>query len=487
MKPRLLVLSLIAAGMLAAAAGGYAKYGTGFVHTAAVSAPAAAAAQPAPAAAAGAALPDFSSIVSRYGAAVVNISVTGKAVNAGWRQEMPEMDPSNPFFQFFRQFQVPAPRSEVPTQGLGSGFIVSPDGVILTNAHVVSGAKDVTVKLTDKREFKAKVIGIDKPSDVAVLKIDASGLPTVALDDGGPVRVGEWVVAIGSPYGFDNTVTAGIVSAKARALPDANYVPFIQTDVAVNPGNSGGPLFNMQGKVIGINSQIYTRSGGYQGLSFAIPINVALHVKDQLIAHGTVTRGRLGITIQDVNQGLADAFGLDRPQGALVSAVDKDGPAAKAGIEPGDVILSYDGTTIHGSTELPALVADTKPGKEVALTVARKHDRKEITVSVGELPHAKLASADAAGVDHGRLGLLVRPLTPDEKKQAGGIDGLLVEDASGPAANAGIQAGDVVLSVNNSPVRSVEELQALVSKAARHVALLVQRGGNRLYVPVEIG
>jgi serine protease Do len=487
MKHKKLVLSLIAAGVIAAGIGGYAKFGPSIVqHAIAVSTPAAAgtaSARPTMTSA----LPDFTGIVAQNGPAVVNISVTGKTEKTGFSPGNQNMDPNDPFFQFFRQFRIPMPRGEIPTQGVGSGFIVSPEGVILTNAHVVAGAIDVTVKLTDTREFKAKVIGVDKPSDVAVLKIDANNLPTVNLDTADDVKVGEWVVAIGSPYGFENSVTAGIVSAKSRALPDETYVPFIQTDVAVNPGNSGGPLFNMKGEVIGVNSQIYTRTGGYQGLSFAIPINVALHVKDQLLQHGSVTRGRLGVTIQDVNQALADSFGLKKPGGALVSSVEKDSPAAKAGLEPGDVILRYNDRDVTSSRDLPVLVADTAPGSRARLDVMRKGETTHIDVTVGEMKNANVESPDVAGQDHGRLGLVVRPLNPDEQKQAGVTGGLVVEDVTGPAAKAGIEPGDVILSLNNTPVTSAGQLQRLVAKAGKRVALLVKREDAKIFVPVDLG
>ena len=328
---------------------------------------------------------------------------------------------------------------------------------------------------------------VDKPSDVAVLKIDATNLPTVKLDPADDVKVGEWVVAIGSPFGFENSATSGIVSAKSRTLPGDSYVPFIQTDVAVNPGNSGGPLFNTKGEVVGINSQIFTHTGGYQGLSFAIPINVALHVKDQLVEHGSVTRGRLGVTIQDVNQALADSFGLKKPAGALVSAVEKGSAAAKAGIEPGDVILRYNEKDITSSSQLPVLVADTAPGATAKLEVMRKGETRHIDVTVGRLKNAKVASADVAGQDHGRLGVVVRPLGPDEQKQAGVSGGLIVENATGPAANAGIQPGDMILSLNGTPVKSPEQLKQLIAKAGKHVALLVQRDEAKIFVPVDLG
>lgn len=487
MRQKILVRSLIAAGVIAAGLGGYAKYDPSvFQHAVAASASAPAAMLSVQSATV-AALPDFTGIVAQNGPAVVNISVTQKTEPTGYAPDMQGVDPNDPFYQFFRQFRVPMPQGEMPTHGVGSGFIVSTDGIVLTNAHVVDGASNVTVKLTDKREFDAKVIGVDKPSDVAVLKIDAKNLPTVKLDQADDVKVGEWVVAIGSPFGFENSATSGIVSAKSRTLPGDSYVPFIQTDVAVNPGNSGGPLFNMKGEVVGINSQIYTHTGGYQGLSFAIPIDVALHVKDQLVQHGSVTRGRLGVGIQDVNQALADSFGLKKPAGALVSSVEKDGAAAKAGLEPGDVILRYNDKDIMSSSELPVLVADTTPGATARLEVMRKGETKRIDVTVGRLANAKVASADVAGQNHGRLGVAVRALNSDEQQQAGVTGGLVVENATGPAANAGIQPGDMILSLNGTPVKSPEQLKQLVTKAGKHVALLVQRDQAKLFVPVDLG
>ncbi|MEO8442004.1 MAG: DegQ family serine endoprotease [Betaproteobacteria bacterium] len=486
MKQTMIFRSLIVAGVISGATlGGYIAQNAMTPFSAvAAGAPSAAAVAPVQPGAR-VAVPDFTSIVEDNGAAVVNVSVVGKADKTAG-VAIPDMDPSNPFYEFFRQFRGQMPQNQAPAQGLGSGFIVSKDGLILTNAHVVADATTVTVKLTDKREFKAKVIGIDKPSDVAVIKIDADNLPTVKLDRSDDVKVGEWVLAIGSPYGFDNTVTSGIVSAKARALPGDTYVPFIQTDVAVNPGNSGGPLFNMKGEVIGINSQIYSRSGGYQGLSFAVPIDVALKVQDQLLQHGKVTRGRLGVGIQDVNQALAESFGLKRTAGALVSAVEKDSPAAKAGIEPGDVIVRYNGADVNTSAQLPVLVANTKPGEVAKLDVVRKGDAKRIDVTVGEFKADKVAAADEA-VEHGRLGVAVRPLSPEERQQSGIAGGVVVQNSSGAAATAGIQAGDVILSVNNVPVKNVEQLKQLVAKAGKRVALLVQREEAKMYVPVDLG
>lgn len=433
------------------------------------------------------ALPDMTTIVAQSGPAVVNISVSGTAKNSALAPDMPQLDPEDPFYEFFRHFRAPQQRGGAPMRGQASGFVLRDDGIILTNAHVVDGADEVTVKFIDKREFKAKVLGVDKASDVAVLKIDARNLPTLKIGSAANVRVGEWVLAIGSPFGFENSATAGIVSAKSRSLPDDNYVSFIQTDVAVNPGNSGGPLFNMAGEVIGINSQIYSRSGGYQGLSFAIPIDVVMKVEAQIVKHGKVDRGRLGIAIQEVNPSLADSFGLKSATGALVSSTENGSPAAKAGLEPGDVILALNGKAIASASELPALVADMRPGETARLQVWRKGGTREIDVSVGAQKEAKVASADDKAASQGRLGLALRQLTPDERRQIDSKNGLLVEDVAGAAARAGIRPGDVLLSVNGEPVGSVEQLRALVAKAGKRVALLVQRDDAKLFVPVDIG
>ena len=435
---------------------------------------------------AGAALPDMSEIVARNSPAVVNISMSGK-VKGPAVPDFPGLDPNDPFYEFFRHFRVPQQRGEQQVRGQGSGFIVREDGLVLTNAHVIDGADEVTVRLNDKREFKAKVLGADKATDVAVLKIDARNLPTVKIGNSANTRVGEWVLAIGSPYGFESSATAGIVSAKSRSLPDDNYVPFIQTDVAVNPGNSGGPLFNMAGEVIGINSQIYSRTGGYQGLSFAIPIDVVVSIQDQILKHGMVQRGRLGISIQEVNQSLAESFGLSKPTGALISSVENGSPAAKAGLEPGDVILSVNGKDIQSSSELPPVIANIRPGDTAKLQVWRKGGKRDIEVKVGDAKAEKTASTESKEVAPGKLGLALRPLRPEERRQLDGKNGLLVENVSGAAARAGIRPGDVVLSVNGEAVASNEQLRALVAKASKRVALLIQRGDATLFVPVDLG
>jgi serine protease Do len=436
-------------------------------------------------------LPDFATLVQQVGPAVVNVSTVRKPETAA--STTPGMPPGaegDPLYEFFKRFGVPfegAPRPS-PSMGLGSGFIISQDGYVLTNAHVVEGASEVTVKLTDGREFKAKIVGADRRSDIATLKIDATGLPVAKIGKPGEVRVGDWVAAIGSPFGFENSVTAGIVSAKSRSLPDSTYVPFIQTDVAVNPGNSGGPLFNMKGEVIGINSQIYSRTGGYMGLSFAIPIDVAINVKEDLVRYGKVTRGRLGVTIQNVDQALAQSFGLQKPIGAVVSSVEKGGPADAAGIKPGDVILQVAGKDVARSNELPSLVATIEPGTKTNVVVWRGRERKTLSVTVGELGDKVAAAATSpsgASESTGKLGLAVRPLTPAERQSAKSDGGLLVENASGPAAEAGIRSGDVILGVNGESVESVEELRTAVGKAGDIVALLVQRNDERIYVPVR--
>ncbi|HRF71931.1 MAG TPA: DegQ family serine endoprotease [Accumulibacter sp.] len=470
--------SLLALALIAAVGAGYARLGGQVINPAdAVSAPVAA-----PLARTGTGLPDFTPIVEHSGPAVVNISASGPskmAYSGGDRNDrMPEL---------FRHFGIPSPDDGAPARGMGSGFIVRADGVILTNAHVVSGADEVTVKLTDKREFKAKVVGIDKLTDIAVLRIDAKNLPVVRLGNPGSARVGEWVVAIGSPFGFENSVTAGIVSAKGRSLASDSYVPFIQTDVAVNPGNSGGPLINLDGEVIGINSQIYSRNGGYQGVSFAIPIDVAMNIEEQLLQHGKVSHGRMGVTIQEVSQSLAESFGLKGSAGALVSSVEKGSPAAAAGLEPGDVILKLNDTAIASSSELPPLIAALKPGTRITLQVWRKGGSREIALAVGEIPSPALAANKSGEGDNPRLGLSLRPLTPQELAQSDSRAGLLVESVSGPAAKAGIRPGDVVLSLNGQPVGDVAQLRALLDKSGRTIALLIERDDAKIFVPVDLG
>ncbi|MGY6273247.1 DegQ family serine endoprotease [Achromobacter denitrificans] len=475
MKPSRLVMALLAAGAIGGA-GATAVIGGVSVAapTPAVSASFEAINPSTP--------PNFAQITRDYGPAVVNISVSGtRKVSA---------DDGDPFAQFFGQFpggRGQMPSREVPMRGEGSGFIVSSDGIILTNAHVVQDAKEVTVKLTDRREFKAKVLGSDPQTDVAVLKIDAKNLPTVKVGDVNQLQVGEWVLAIGSPYGLENTATAGIVSAKGRSLPDDTSVPFIQTDVAVNPGNSGGPLFNDRGEVVGINSQIYSRTGGFQGLSFSIPIDVAYKIKNQILEHGKVQHARLGVTVQEVNQDLADSFKLDSPTGALVSSVEKGSAAAKAGLQPGDVVRQIDGKAIVSSGDLASTITLASPGEKIKLDIWRNGAHKELVATLGSIPTDKTqASAGDQEVQRGQLGLALRPLNPQEQ-QAAGADGLLIERSVGPAARAGIEAGDVLLSLNGVPVHSIGQVKEALSKAGKTVALLVQRGGDKIFVPVQIG
>jgi serine protease Do len=433
-------------------------------------------------------LPDFAGLVDRNGPAVVNITVTARARVQG----IPGLDPDSPFAPFFRHFGAPQPQERIQ-QGQGSGFIVRADGVILTNAHVVDGATEVTVKLTDRREFSAKVLGSDPRTDVAVLKIEAEDLPVAALGDSSSVRVGQWVVAIGSPFGFENSVTSGIVSAKSRTVPgsDREAVPFIQTDVAVNPGNSGGPLFDLNGHVVGINSQIYSRSGGYQGISFAIPIETALNVQQQILETGTVRHGRLGVGVQPLTRQLAESFGLESTDGAVVTQVEKGSAAERAGLKAGDVILRVDDKHIIDTGQLVAVIANMLPGTKVELTLWREQKELKIPAELGGEETGVTAAIDdkaADGQDAGRLGLSVRPLTAQERQQSGLRGGLVVEQSAGAAADAGIQPADVILAVRQQPVNSVQELRAAVRAAGKGpLALLVQRGSATLYMTVIVG
>jgi serine protease Do len=450
-------------------------------------------------------LPDFTELVEKHGAAVVNISTTQLTRNNGTASQPFPFDENDPMFEFFRRFMprqpgVPgqpggAPR-DFESRSLGSGFVVSADGYILTNAHVVDSADEILVRLTDKREFKAKVIGTDKRTDVALIKIEANSLPIVRLGDPGVLKVGEWVVAIGSPFGFDNSVTAGIVSAKGRALPQESFVPFIQTDVAINPGNSGGPLFNMKGEVVGINSQIYSRSGGFMGISFAIPIDVAMDVQGQLRSAGKVSRGRIGVVIQEVTKELAESFGLSKTQGAVVSAVEKGGPAEKAGIEPGDVILKFDGKTVANSSDLPRVVGATRPGTKVVLQLWRKGMAKELTVVIGEIPDEKVASRNGkmpkpVEAAANRLGLVVSELTPEQKRELKLSGGLIVEDIRGNATRADLRPGDIILSLIShgvsTDIKSVDQFNKLLSQfdKSANVTLLVRRGEIQTFLTIK--
>jgi serine protease Do len=440
------------------------------------------------------ALPDFTDLVDQVGPAVVNIRTLEKAKptssgsgGGGTEEQM---------LEFFRRFGIPVPpnlqRSPRPERGqseesqprgVGSGFILSADGFVMTNAHVVEGADEVLVTLADKREFKAKIIGSDKRTDVAVVKIEAKGLPTVKIGDASRIRAGEWVMAIGTPFGLENTVTAGIVSAKQRDTGD--YLPLIQTDVAINPGNSGGPLINMRGEVIGINSQIYSRSGGYQGISFAIPIDEAIRVSDQLRTSGRVTRGRIGVQIDQVSKEVAESIGLGKPQGALVRGVETGAPAEKAGIEAGDIIIKFDGTAIEKSSDLPRLVGIVKPGTRATVTVFRRGATRDLSVTVAEVESEKPAQIAAstqpkppvAGPAQA-LGLVVGELTDEQKKELKLRGGVRVDAAEGLAARAGLREGDVIVAIANTEVLSVKAFEQVLAKAdkSKPMNVLFRRG-----------
>ncbi|HEX3915193.1 MAG TPA: Do family serine endopeptidase [Steroidobacteraceae bacterium] len=430
--------------------------------------------------------PNYRAIVSRNEPAVVGITTQGPIPTGGPQEFSFGGGDDNPFAQFFRGFQIPRQHGVMHAQG--SGFLISSDGLVLTNAHVVDGAKQVTVKLSDHREFKAKVLGADKSSDIAVLKIEGHDLPTVMLGNSDKLGVGDYVLAIGEPFGLEETATAGIVSAKGRSLPGDGYVPFIQTDAAVNPGNSGGPLFDAGGSVVGINAQIYSNSGGFEGVSFAIPINLAVQIKDQIVKTGKVAHSRLGVEVQTMNQTLADSFKLKTPNGALVAKVVPDSAAAQAGIKVGDVILKFNGAPVIDAGQLSQHVGVATPGEKATIEVWRDGKTLDLTATVGNAA-ATLASADdsSGGSAQAKLGLAVRPLNPEERQQAGVAGGLVVEDVQGRAAEAGIQPGDVVLSVDGTPVQTVAQLRRIVKEHDKQVALLIQRGDARLFVPVSLG
>lgn len=446
-------------------------------------------------------LPDFTELAEKQSPIVVNISSIQKN-RANSMQGSPEDEQMQ---EFFKRFGIPVPPGMPPQNGrgqqpmpdkqvyaTGSGFIVASDGYILTNAHVVKDADEVMVKLNDKREFKAKVIGIDLRTDVAVLKINANNLPKVSIGNPDTIKVGEWVAAIGAPFGLENTITVGIVSAKGRALPQENFVPFIQTDVAINPGNSGGPLFNLKGEVIGINSQIYSRTGGYMGLSFAIPINVAIDVMNQLKTNGKVIRGWLGIAIQEVTKELSESFGMKNTNGALVAGIEKGAPAEKSGLLPGDVITKFDGKLIESSSDLPKAVGNTKPGKTAVAEVFRKGSVKTLNLTVGEMPSDQVeviaSNKQPEKAEVNRMGLVLKEAPPQQRKKMNGKKGLLVIDAQGSAAAAGIRRGDIILALNNSEVESAEAFAKEVASIpnGKTVAVLVLRNDETLYVPVKI-
>ena len=445
-------------------------------------------------------LPDFADLAERHGAAVVNISATQvvKAQRFGQGLPFDEDDPAYELFKRFipRQFpNVPGLPRDFENKSLGSGFIISADGYIMTNAHVVDGADEVLVKFTDKRELKAKVMGTDKRTDVALIKIEGQGFPVVKLGDPAKLRVGEWVVAIGSPFGFENSVTAGIVSAKGRSLPQENFVPFIQTDVAINPGNSGGPLFNMKGEVVGINSQIYSRTGGFMGLSFAIPIDVAMEVQTQLRSNGKVSRGRIGVVIQEMTKELAESFGLNKAQGALVASVEKGGPADKGGLEAGDVILRFNDKPVIQSSDLPRVVGASKPGSKASLQVWRGGGTKELSLVVAEMPDelagrgAKRGKPEVAPVN--RLGLLLSEPTPEQKRQLGIKQGLIVDEVR-DSGRGELRQGDVILAVIQrgvqTEVRTVDQFNELLGKNGKggSLTLLVRRGENQTFVTIRL-
>jgi len=481
--------ALVAAGLIGGVATFYHQSTPVTAAFAATTPPAASTQAIVPTAAAN--LPDFTALVDRVGPAVVNITVlhTGKKADADDDDDDDSGAP-DPYREFFKRFGGPngrmMPMPQQPSQGMGSGFIVSPDGYIVTNAHVVDGASEVTVKLTDRREFTAKVIGADKRTDIALVKIEAKNLPALEISGSPDVRRGEWVIAIGAPFGFENSVSAGVVSGVHRALPNGQMVPFIQTDVAVNPGNSGGPLLNSKGQVVGVNSQIYSRSGGYMGLSFAIPTDVALRVADQLKTHGKVMHGRLGIGIQGLDQTLAQSFGLTDANGAVVGTVEPDSPASKAGFKAGDVIRKIDGVAVTDSTDVTSRIGNTAPGTKIAVEVWRDGKSVELAATVGTLDDTKVASAKDDAATKGKLGVAVRPLSPEEKKQSR-TAGLVVEKAGGAAAKAGVQPGDLIVGVGSTKVSTVDELKSAVDKSGKTVALLIERQGRQIFVPVKIG
>jgi serine protease Do len=445
-------------------------------------------------------LPDFTRLVDDQGNAVVNISTTQAVRRSGATPQVPGIEDEE-VLEFFRRFiprQQPGPGPRQPeARSLGSGFIISADGYILTNAHVVEGADEINVRFTDKREFKAKVIGADRRTDIAVIKIESpQQLPAVKFGDPTKLKVGEWVVAIGSPFGFENTVTAGIVSAKGRSLPQENFVPFIQTDVAINPGNSGGPLFNMRGEVVGINSQIYSRTGGFMGLSFAIPIDVALDIQKQLREKGRVARGRIGVVIQEVTRDLATSFGLDRPRGALVNSVEKGSPADKAGVEATDIILSFDGKPVEGSSDLPRIVGSTRPGSQSALEVWRKGKTQKLSITVAELQEDRVASRDApaakpkAEAPANRLGIVVGELSAEQRKGLGLTYGLVVTDVR-PDSKADVRKGDVLLTMvhkgQHTELKSVDQFNKLLAGLDKSavITLQVRRGESTAFVTIS--
>ncbi|WP_394752515.1 DegQ family serine endoprotease [Crenothrix sp.] len=449
-------------------------------------------------------LPDFTQMVKANGTAIVNISTTQKAapeVDAGLRQQLPEGIPPEmeELFKHFLENPNGAPGGggggglgPEEMQSLGSGFIISPDGFILTNHHVVKDASEIMVRLTDRRELIAKLIGSDARTDIALLKVDATGLPVVKIGSPAQLQVGEWVLAIGSPFGFEQSATAGIVSAKGRSLPGGNYVPFIQTDVAINPGNSGGPLFNMKGEVVGINSQIYSRTGGFMGLSFSIPMDIAMNVVNQIKSHGKASHGWLGVQIQDVTRQLAESFGMKRPQGALVSKILPSSPAEKAGLQIGDIITEFNGQQIEKSGDLPPMVGVTPINESATLTIIRQGDTEKVDFKVGLLPEQdeKIIESKVEKKPTNKLGISVSDLTPEQREALQNINGgVLVQDVTkGAARDAGIMRGDIILRIQNTVIADVDDFNKMIKKfdAGKSVALLVQRRGSPIFLALKI-
>ncbi|MEA3277084.1 MAG: DegQ family serine endoprotease [Pseudomonadota bacterium] len=444
-------------------------------------------------------LPEFTVLVETQGPAVVNISTKqSQTVSPHSRGfSIPDLPEDNPLHDFFRRFfgeEGQVPDEDIQSRSLGSGFIVSPDGYVLTNSHVVEGAEEIIVRTSDRREFVAILVGTDKRSDIALLKVEATGLPSVKMGTGADLKVGEWVLAIGSPFGFEHSATAGIVSAKGRSLPSENYIPFIQTDVAINPGNSGGPLFNLDGEVVGVNSQIYSRTGGFMGLSFAIPIEVAMDVVDQLKTTGRVSRGWLGVLIQNVTRELAETFGMEQPRGALVAQVLPDSPAEKAGLMVGDVILTFNGKAVSTSGSLPPLVGASPVNEAARVEVLRQGKPEELEVIIGELPEEGelvTASGGSARATANRIGLIVDDLTVEQRDQSG-VDagGALVEGIAedGPGERAGIHAGDIILMLDNQSVEDADQFRRQLDEIepGRSVAALIQRGDGRMFLAIRI-
>lgn len=445
-------------------------------------------------------LPDFSQLVDKNSAAVVNISTKVK-INAPAHggSAMPDIPEDSPLYDFFKRFFGDSPDGRMPypegeQTSLGSGFIISGDGHIITNNHVIKDADEIIVRLVDRREFTAEVIGADEQSDIAILKVDGKDLPIVKLGDSDKLKVGEWVMAIGSPFQFDHSVTAGIVSAKGRPLPNENYIPFIQTDVAINPGNSGGPLFNLNGEVVGVNSQIYSRTGGFMGLSFAVPINLVKRVYQQLREEGHVTRGWLGVWIQGVDRELAESFGMDIPQGALVTKIIADSPAAAAGFEIGDIVVQFDNREVINDTDLPPMVGSTEIGRKVPVQIVRKGEKVMLTVTIDALPEDanRLASTPPVNPEQpgtNRLNITVRELTDAERTELGLDHGIRIESIhTGPASRAGIRMGDILLLINNKKVNNVKEFEKIISDLpeGKPAAILVQRRGNPIFLALRL-